>query len=236
MLKRSVRSGFSAAALAFALAFSAIIVTAQPGAEAAQQNPSGQPITTIPETLDKNCRNGRAKLYDECSDQMQLFARAAKRAAAENKVLLVSYGAEWCIWCHVFGKYIEGQTSRFDYLVGFPDAPDDRENVTLFERAERDVRAEAAALNAFVAGAFVVLHIDSQHAPGSGDVLRRTGAAAHLENWIPFIFTVDRNGKYAAQFEHEAAEVRRDTEDPYRGYNRPKLLAELNRMQAAASR
>src|SRR5215467_14534017 len=65
-------------------------------------------ITTVPAELDRACRRGRAKLYDECSDQLSLFETATTRAVAEGKVPLVSYGAEWCIWCHVFERYIHG--------------------------------------------------------------------------------------------------------------------------------
>ena len=74
----------------------------------------GDKITTIPSEFNKNCRRGRAKLYDECSDQSLIFEAAKQLAAAENKVLLVSYGAEWCIWCHVFAKYIHGERTRFE--------------------------------------------------------------------------------------------------------------------------
>ena len=54
----------------------------------------GYKITTIPAEFDKGCRQGRAKLYDECLDQSRIFEAAKQLAAAENKVLLVSYGAE----------------------------------------------------------------------------------------------------------------------------------------------
>ncbi|NNE23548.1 MAG: hypothetical protein HKN11_13145 [Rhizobiales bacterium] len=52
-------------------------------------------IAKLPTHFDKNCRRGRAKLYDECGDQRVLFASALKRASKEGKVLLVSFGAEW---------------------------------------------------------------------------------------------------------------------------------------------
>jgi hypothetical protein len=193
------------------------------------------PVTTIPEKADRNCRLGRAKLYDECSDQWRLFEGAAKRAATENKILLVSYGAEWCIWCHVFAKYAHGEKTRFEYTYGAPEAPEARYTSTIYERDRRDVGAEAAALNAYVARSFVVVHIESQYANGY-EVLERTGAAPFARGGIPFIFTVDRNGRYAADIDDKAVEVRRDTDDWYRGYDRRKLMTELQRMHSAASR
>lgn len=191
-------------------------------------------ITIVPSKLDKACRRGRATLYDECSDQLGIFEIGTQLAAAENKVLLVSYGAEWCIWCHVFARYIHGEKTRFEYTYGSPAAPEARETSTLFEREKRDVTAEAAALSAYVGRSFVVAHIDGQYANGRA-VLERTGAAAFLNGGIPFIFTVDRQGRYAADLD-DSVEIRRDTADWYRGYNRRKLLTQLQRMYAAASK
>jgi len=208
------------------------LVSAEPGPT---RTPLDYKITTIPAQFDKGCRQGRAKLYDECLDQSSIFEAAKHGAAAENKVLLVSYGAEWCIWCHVFDKYIHGETTRFEYSYGRPDAPEARQTSTIFEREKRDVTADAAALNAYVARSFVVVHIEGQYAPNGAAVLEKTGAAPFMNYSIPFIFTVDRRGQYAAHFKNEPVEIRRDTDDWYRGYDRRKLLAELQRMHDTAS-
>jgi hypothetical protein len=124
-------------------------------------------------------------------------------AAAENKVPLVSYGAEWCIWCHVFGKYIHGEKTRFEYTLGSPNALQDRHAATIYERENQDVSSDAAALSAYVSHSLVVAHIDAQYSPNGGAALGKTGAAPFMGNSIPFIFTVDRNGRYAAHFNHE---------------------------------
>lgn len=216
---------------AIAAALAGCAVTADPAVVVGASQ--GAPITTIPEKLDKNCRRGRAKVYDECSDQWLVFEAAAKRAATENKVLLVSYGAEWCIWCHVFTKYIHGDKTRFEYTYGAPEEPEERSTSTIYEREKRDVSGEAASLNAYVARSFVVVHIESYYANGN-DVLKRTGAAPFAGTWIPFIFTVDRSGRYAAHLEHDIVQLRRDTEDWYRGYDRRKLMIELQKMHDAA--
>ena len=208
---------------------------AQPSATWAPSVP-GYKITTIPAEFDKGCRQGRAKLYDECLDQSRIFEAAMQLAAAENKVLLVSYGAEWCIWCHVFAKYIHGETTRFEYTYGRPDTPEVRQTSTIFEREKRDVKADAAELNAYVARSFVVVHIEGQYAPNGAAVTEKTGAAPFMSNAIPFIFAVDRRGQYATHFKSEPVEIRRDTDDWYRGYDRRKLLAELQRMHDTASR
>jgi hypothetical protein len=196
----------------------------------------GNEITTVPAEFDKSCRRGRAKLYDECSDQLRVFEAATRLAAAENKVLLVCYGAEWCIWCHVFAKYIHGERTRFEYTYGSPNAPEAQQTSTIYEREKQDVTKEAAELSDFVGRSFVVVHVDGQYAPNGIAVLEQSGAAPYMGNSIPFIFTVDRNGRYAAHFNHELAEIRRDTHDWYRGYDRRKLLTELQRMRDAALR
>lgn len=59
-------------------------------------------VTAFPKVLDKNCLDGRAKTYDQCGDQFTMYQQAFETAQEEEKVLLVSLGAEWCFWCHVF--------------------------------------------------------------------------------------------------------------------------------------
>lgn len=192
-------------------------------------------LKVFPAKLDKSCRTGRAKLYDECGDQAALFNEAMKFAAAHDKVLLVSYGADWCIWCHVFYAHISGKTKTFTYTYGSPDDPDGRETSTMKEKAKRDPTADAMALRGYVAENLVVVHIDAQYAPGSSDVLEATGALEHYDNWLPYLFTVGRDGKYAGKITHDDVMVRRDgVIDWYRGYDRGKLLSELTRIRDAA--
>ena len=192
-------------------------------------------IAKLPEHFDKNSRKGRAKLYDECGDQRALFASALKRAGKEGKVLLVSFGAEWCIWCHVFDQYVHGGKTRFKYTYGYPDDPDRRDTSTLHERAKKDVTADARQLESFVAKSFVIVHIDSQYAPHGWTVLKDTGAQSHYTGGIPFIFTVNAQGQYAARLESSRVETRRDGFwDWYRGYSRQGLMAQLDAMHRKA--
>ena len=59
-------------------------------------------VTSFPEALSADCLDGRAKTYDQCGDQFAMYQEAFATAQEEEKVLLVSLGAEWCFWCHVF--------------------------------------------------------------------------------------------------------------------------------------
>jgi Protein of unknown function, DUF255 len=198
------------------------------------QSASAEKITSFPSAIDKACRKGRARLYDECSDQRVILASAAKQAEAEGKVLLVSYGAEWCIWCHVLAKHLYGETTRFTYTFGYPTQPEARDTATIYERAGRDTSGDAKALRSFVAQSFVLVHIEGHYARGGMSVLQATGAEPLLGQGIPLVFTVNRAGRYAGHLEHQRVEVRRDTEDWYRGYDRSRLLAELRKLRDAA--
>jgi len=202
-----------------------------PGAASA----SDVEITRFPEKLDRNCRNGRAKLFDECADQFAMFQNALRRARAEGKVLLISFGAEWCIWCHVFDQYIHGGKTRFTYTFGGPDNPDRKETATIYEKEKKDVTADANALRSYVSTSFVIVHIDGQFAPNGHAVLERTGADGRFDGSIPYVFTVTAKGRFAARLEPARVETRRDGWwDWYRGYSRAALMAHLAELHKAA--
>ncbi len=76
--------------------------------------------------------------------------------------------------------------------------------------------------------------IDAQYAPNGRAVLKNTGADRHFDHGIPFVFTVSKTGKYSANMTSKRVEIRRDTMDWYRGYNRTKLLKELGVMHSEA--
>ena len=188
----------------------------------------------FPLEIDSKCRDGKAQIFDECGDQLALFKTALARANLEHKVLLVEFGAEWCIWCHVFDAHINGEHHRFTYTYGTPDEPESRQTTTFKEGKGADASA-ANALREFVAANFVIVHIDAAYAPNSDHVLEASGASERYDETLPFIFSVDQRGKFAQKFMSDAVEKRRDTEsDWYRGYDRAGLLAQLTSMRDAA--
>lgn len=190
-------------------------------------------IISFPTQIDKACRNGRAKIFDECADQMDLFETAHARAKADGKSLLVSFGAEWCIWCHVFDSYINGYVDKFTYTFG-EEGNDARDTHTMRERAKHDVSQEAYDLKKYVSDNFVLVHIDYEHSSKGSDVIDRAEAWGNFDDFIPYVFSVDSDGIYTASFNHDDAEVRRDTADWYRGYNRVALLGQLKAMRHAS--
>ncbi len=46
----------------------------------------------------KSC-DDKGKIYRVCTDQAKIFDSAWEKAKAENKHLLVVFGADWCPWC-----------------------------------------------------------------------------------------------------------------------------------------
>jgi len=189
---------------------------------------------TYPERLDPACRDGKATLFDECGDQVALFEAALARAKLEKKVLLVEFGAEWCIWCHVFETHVNGDHTTFDYTYGTPDDPDARYTATFREARGSDPEL-ASRLRQFVADNFVIAHVDCENAPNGYEVLDRVAAAERNPRGIPYIFSVDESGRFARQFDHDAIEKRRDADDDwYRGYDRRGLLNQLTEMRDAA--
>ena len=190
-------------------------------------------LTVFPERIEASCRGGRAKLYDECSDQRALFARALEDANRQDKVLLVSYGAEWCIWCHVFDAYLDGQSGSFTHTYASPEDIQ-RDTATLYERPEGDVTEEAEALRAYAAEHFVLVHLDTRYAPGADEAVASTGQDPALIRGLPFIFAVTAEGRYAMAFDGDGIETRREGWDWFRGYDRVLMLAMLERMFEAA--
>lgn len=202
----------------------------------AGEPPKSRPKAYVgfPTAIDPRCRDGKARLFDECTDQLTLFEQARARATAEDKVLLVEVGAEWCIWCHVFDAHINGEYDKFRYTYGGPDDPEARYTTTFEEGRQWSDAQAAEELRNFVAANFVLVHIDLQYAPNWATVLSGTGAAEHYKGSVPFVFTVDQQGQFASVFKHDAVERRRENSNWYRGYDRRGMLTQLISMRDAA--
>lgn len=139
-----------------------------------------------PATIDSQCREGRARMFDECGDQLALFEQAHARAKTDGKVLLVEFGAEWCIWCHVFDSHINGESGKFRYTYGSPDEPDERYTRTFKEGSVWVDTQAASELRDFVAANFVVVHIELQYSPNGYAVLEGSGADTHFPGSVPY--------------------------------------------------
>lgn len=181
---------------------------------------TAQPLT-FPKVDPAQCDVENIQLFDPCRDQMSVFEEALEVARSQDKVLLVSVGADWCIWCHVLDKYLNGESGKFRYNL-------EGERITLNERAKDPVELDASALRELTAENFVIVHIEWHHNPSGEAVVDRSGSWDGFIGEIPFVFAVDEQGNFLRIIDTEKAETRRDgIFDWYRGYDRKRLLAEL---------
>jgi len=194
---------------------------------------SDQGLAKYPKEISSDCQYKRAKLYDQCGSQMRLFEHALEEANASEKTLLVSYGAEWCIWCHVFDQYIAGGYGDMEFRYGDQDGPD-YDTFAVPGRNTWSQKVASEVLANFIRESFVIVHIDAQHAPDGYDVIETSGALAQYQNWIPFVFTVKPNGQFAAAMDYEKVQTKETSNAPYPGYFRAPLMLELSRMKSAA--
>ena len=185
-------------------------------------------IVFYPKSIDKDCFAGRALSYDECGYQKEVFKKALNEANEDGKIVLIVYGAEWCIWCHVFKDHIKGNYGKFSYKL------EGQQGYDLDEKPSAAEIELAHELNAFVSKNFIIANIEAQHSFDGYDVLFETGGAKHIKDSIPFIYTVDENGIFLhdmpSTHELNALEKKRNGDDWYRGYNRDVLLQELKKL------
>ncbi|MEO1291299.1 MAG: hypothetical protein AAFV62_00485 [Pseudomonadota bacterium] len=197
--------------------------------------PETAALASFPPVVARSCDRapGPQRLYDACADQRALFEQAQAAAVANGKVLLVSYGAEWCIWCHVLERYLRGYDGTDAYEVEGTEQAFGRANVD---------PAAAQALAAFAAETFVLLHLEAQYSAEGAAVFDETGAIIEFDDWIPFVFTVDAAGDYAAHIQRPDQHPALMVWDPSApadkpkgiGYDRGVLLDDLRRLAAAA--
>jgi len=53
----------------------------------------------------------RKSIYDESADGSKQIADALVIAKKENKLVLLQFGANWCIWCHRLHQFFEKDTA-----------------------------------------------------------------------------------------------------------------------------
>lgn len=189
-------------------------------------------VVVVPTSVPPSCKQEieqRQVLFDLCRDQLSLLHEAQQKAKETGKLVLVSFGADWCIWCHVFEAHILGKFGRYSYFTN--DGPwimDEKlkgQNLT-------QAKVQSSALSAYVAEQFVIVNIGQQSADGGGAVLKDTQADAHFSGALPFIFALDETGKFSDAIKSSEVEIRRDGRNAYRGYDRIKLLTALQSLSA----
>ena len=182
-------------------------------------------ITVLPEEPRASCNGVPAKLYNACISQAGILDEAIREAETSGKVVVVAYGAEWCIWCHILYYHLDGAYGEFRYrLPGW--------RIVEMDEPLRNVsREDVVALNHFVADNIVLAYI-SDDAEDGYSVLERTGADTSFPNALPFVYSLDRRGKAVRIMADELAFRSSDGlfSKSFAGYDRKKLLAEFQTM------
>lgn len=222
-----------------------MVLLAVPGSNVLAQSKAKKPkmdfkpltVSQVPSKIDSKCRDGKAKVYDECSDQQEILKTAIAKAKKEKKTLLVVLGAEWCIWCHVFQKHVAGEYAKYEYDFQHTTGPVQWE---MREKLEKSTTADAKALNHYVAKNFVVVYIEAQYSPNGALAVQSTGVDTSKLNYFPVIFSLNKRGKVAQVMDPytdvPGLEIRKSGGEDYRGFKRRILLAKLKELKAAATK
>jgi thioredoxin-related protein len=65
----------------------------------------GMAIGLLAATASAEAKKGRSDIYDPNADPKADIAAALDRAQAEDKRVLIQYGANWCGWCHLLHEH-----------------------------------------------------------------------------------------------------------------------------------
>lgn len=156
---------------------------------------------------------GPRDIYASCQAQRELFQKARAHAADSRKLLLIGYGADWCVWCKVSDRYLDGAVSKQEE-----------------GSAEGNLRL-AGQLAEYVAETFVLLHIDSDKKAETTPLMQEIGAGRWVRPAVP-VFVVLDPGSGAVE-EARLVEAEKPASTGYVGYDRVLVLKELLRAASA---
>ena len=148
-------------------------------------------------------------LFATCLPQEKVFQKARAHAAAENKLLLVDYGADSCIWCGVIDRYFDGD-------IGVQHEQIDHLDFGLSGQLARTMSKT-----------FILVHINSEVEAEARQVMAGIGAEAVVGGPIPAFIALDPATGATERAYLEKAE--NPVAGEYHGYDRGKLLTELRR-------
>ncbi|MBS0295863.1 MAG: thioredoxin family protein [Proteobacteria bacterium] len=176
-----------------------------PDAVPAHVGPRG--LVTFPDAA-QACGDDESHHYVTCRTQTEVLQAAMVRARREHKQVLVSVGADWCIWCYVSALYFNGWSD------------------TRREPAAAGDRDDAIALADYMAPRFVVVNLNAE-APDLAPALE----AAHIDQeqvrGYPSFFLLDAAGARFVDLDRASLPKAGD----FRGYSRRGMLALLKAAQ-----
>lgn len=196
------------AAAAGALALAAAPAAASAGSVPARTNPYG--LAAYPDAA-RTCPHLPRGQFARCVAQSDVLDAAVAHARASGKRVLVLVGADWCVWCVVLNRYIDGW------------------NDPAMEPMAAGTAGDADALARFVARNFVVAELNAD-STDIADALKRAQLSPDQVRELPAAFVVSHGSVDVVRLSR--AELPKSAN--FRGYNRMALLRLLRQTMALA--
>jgi hypothetical protein len=186
-----------AVAAAAALWLAAAPAAAGNGAVPPRVNPYG--LSTYPDAA-RTCPHLPQGQFARCVAQSDILNAAAARARSSGKRVLVLVGADWCVWCGVLNRYIDGWADP------------------AMEPMAAGTAGDADTLARFVARNFVVAELNAD-STDIEETLKRAQLTPAALRELPAAFVISHNAVQAVDFRR--AELNRGAT---KGYSRTALL------------
>lgn len=202
------------AALARAAAASAIVaLSAAPAAALAggvpgRVNPYG--LSTYPDAA-RTCPHLPRGQFARCVAQSDILEAASAKARASGKRVLVLVGADWCVWCVVLSRYIDGW------------------NDPAMEPMAAGTAGDADDLARFVARNFVVAELNAD-STDIAEALKRAHLTPAAVRELPAGFVVSHGAVDVV----DLSKAQLPKAGAYQGYSRHALMSLLRKTMALA--
>jgi thiol-disulfide isomerase/thioredoxin len=193
----SGRTGLARALAAATLLLAALPAAAETGAVPARVNPYG--LSTYPDAA-RTCPHLPRGQFARCVAQSDILNAAAARARTSGKRVLVLVGADWCVWCVVLNRYIDGWADP------------------ALEPMAAGTAGDADTLARFVARNFVVAELNAE-STDIAQTLQRAQLTPGAVRELPAAFVISHGAVQVVDFRR--AEL---TKGSTKGYSRLALL------------
>lgn len=195
-------------ATAAALSLCAAPALAETGVVPGKVNPYG--LTTFPDAQ-RACPHLPHGQFARCVAQADVLDAAARKARASGRRVLVLVGADWCVWCVVLNRYIDGW------------------NDPAMEPMAAGTAGDADTLARFVARNFVVAELNAD-STDIQDALKRAQLQPDQVKELPAAFVVSHGSVDVVRLSR--AELPKTV--GFKGYSRMALLRILRETMALA--
>lgn len=191
---KGLTRAFAAAA---ALLLAATPALAETGAVPGRVNPYG--LATYPDAA-RTCPHLPRGQFARCVAQSDILNSASARARTSGKRILVLVGADWCVWCAVLNRYIDGWADP------------------ALEPMAAGTAGDADTLARFVARNFVIAELNAESTDIEETLKRAQLTPGNLRE-LPAAFVISHGAVQVVNFRR--AEIRRGSTQ---GYSRTALL------------